>query len=78
MVGRGEDEQIMGDKTDTIRTAERYMHLVRCAGGRIIAAGLKCPHCDSYNPDDLKDCRLPKPYMLTRKKELYGRKKKTK
>ena len=27
-------------------------NLARCKGGRIIASGYVCPHCDSYDPQN--------------------------
>lgn len=33
------------------------IHLTRCAGGRLLAVGFDCPHCDSAHPDLI--CKAP-------------------
>ena len=42
------------DETDLARLAHNYLSVRRCAGGRLVAQGLMCPHCESYDPED--DC----------------------
>ncbi len=39
------------DTKEAAVCANHYMNLTRCIGGHVIAEGLMCPHCDSYDPD---------------------------
>lgn len=50
--------QSPNDQADAAVVADRFMNLTRCLGGRTIASGLICPHCDSHDPDN--ECRSGK------------------
>lgn len=39
------------DTKEAAACADRFMNLTRCIGGHVLASGLVCPHCDSYDPD---------------------------
>ena len=41
---------IARDRKEAAIVANRYMNMTRCIGGHVIAEGLMCPHCDSYDP----------------------------
>lgn len=41
------------DTRDLAYLAQLYVNTVRCLGGRIIAQGYVCTHCDSMEPSDL-------------------------
>ena len=45
------------DLADAARCAAHFLTLIRCAGGRLVAVGFNCPHCDSYNPEE--KCKEP-------------------
>lgn len=46
------------DRADWNRCMQAYGPDVnRCAGGRVVARGYVCPHCDSINPSE--DCGEP-------------------
>ena len=47
------------DIADKLRVFYNHVYSVSCAGGRTIAKGYVCPHCESVNPSE--DCRAPKP-----------------
>jgi hypothetical protein len=38
------------DMKEAAVVAHRYMNMARCVGGHVIAQGLMCPHCESYDP----------------------------
>jgi len=40
------------DTKEAAACADAYMNLTRCVGRHVIVSGLKCPHCESYNPEE--------------------------
>lgn len=46
------------DTKEAATVAHRYMNMTRCVGGHVIAEGLMCPHCDSYDPP--RECHKEK------------------
>ena len=40
------------DTKEAAACADAYMNLTRCVGRHVIASGLRCPHCESYNPEE--------------------------
>jgi hypothetical protein len=48
----------MRDMKEAAIVAHRYMNMARCVGGHVIASGLMCPHCESYDPP--RECHKEK------------------
>lgn len=46
------------DTREAAVCADHYMNMTRCVGGHVIASGLKCPHCESYDPE--RECHKEK------------------
>ena len=40
------------DTKEAAACADAYMNLTRCVGSHVIVSGLRCPHCESYNPEE--------------------------
>ena len=47
---------VVMEYADAVRLASTYLNTTRCAGGRIQAEGLRCPHCDSLEWDTARVC----------------------